>query len=92
MTDALLNSASTPTPASAIFISLELSRSTWLVTACRLQAERRCRNFRLLPAIQLSCFCDFQSCGIARSIEPETPFLLSPSRKLVWMASGCIAF
>lgn len=33
MTDALLNSAPTHTPLSAIFVSLELSRSTWLVTA-----------------------------------------------------------
>jgi len=33
MTDALMNSAPAHAPLSAIFISLELSRSTWLVTA-----------------------------------------------------------
>ena len=33
MTDALMNSAPTHTRLSAIFVSLGLSRSTWLVTA-----------------------------------------------------------
>ena len=28
----------------AIFVSLELSRSTWLITRCRQAAERRCRS------------------------------------------------
>ena len=44
------------TDLAAIFVSVELSRSTWLITSLSPAAEKRCRSLRWAAAMSPGCW------------------------------------
>jgi hypothetical protein len=87
--NATVNPAPIQTDLGAIFVSLELSRSTWLVTSLSPASGEKMSKFSVIAG-DAADLLSRMSFGIRPCTEQGVLTRSSQSRRPVWMASGSI--
>ena len=76
----------------AIFVSLELSRSTWLITSLSPGSGEKMSKYGILAGDLAALLARFRASSRRRSRGRENPFQSSSFRRRDWMVSGFIAY
>jgi transposase len=75
----------------AIFVSLELSRSTWLITSVSPGGGEKMSKHGVSAGNMAALLARLSELKQRRLSGPDNPFMSSPARRQGWMGFGFIA-